>query len=87
MKASGICTVIDAVHIRRHDILVMFDLTVEEATLRPWDPSICNENVEAAIEFFHDLIYYFFDMLLASNIYLVCSAYAPASVDISQFLA
>ena len=74
MKASSICTVIDAVHIGRHDVLVMFDLTVKKVALRPWDSSICNENVEAAIELFHDLIDNFFDVLLASDIYLVSSA-------------
>ena len=52
----------------------MLDLAVEKAALRPWDASICNKNVEAAIEVFHDLIDYFFDVLLASNIYLVSSA-------------
>ena len=74
MKTSGIRTVIHAVHIGRHDVLVMLDLAVEKAALRPWDASICNKNVEAAIEVFHDLIDYFFDVLLASNIYLVSSA-------------
>ena len=74
MKASGICTVIDAVHIGRHDVLVMFDLTVEKAALGPGNASICNEDIETAVKFFHDLINYFFDVLLASNVYLVSSA-------------
>ncbi len=74
MEASSISTVIHAVHIGRHDILVMFDLTVEKAALRPWDASICDENVETAVELIHNLIDYFFDMRLASDIYLVCSA-------------
>lgn len=73
MKTSSICTVIDAVHIGRHDILIMFDLTIEKVALRPGNASICNENVEAAIELFHDLIGNFFDVLLASDIYLVSS--------------
>ena len=73
MKTSSICTVIDAVHIGRHDILVMFDLTIEKVPLRPWNASICNKNVEAAIELSHDLIDDFFDVLLASDIYLVSS--------------
>ena len=74
MEASSISTVVHAVHIGRHDILVMFDLAVKEAALRPWDASIGDENVEAATKFVHDLIDYFFDMRLASDIYLVCSA-------------
>ena len=74
MKTSGICTVINAVHIGRHDVLVMFDLTVKKVALRPWDSSICNENVEATIELFHDLIDNFFDVLLASDVDLVSSA-------------
>lgn len=80
MKASGICTIIHAVHIGRHDVLVMFDVTIEEAALRPWDSSICNENIEAAAEFLHNFIDYFFDVLLASDVYLVCSASTKASV-------
>ena len=74
MKPSSICTVVDAVHIGRHDVLVMFDLTIEKVALSPWYSSICNENVEAAVELFHDLIDDFFDVLLASDIYLVSSA-------------
>lgn len=74
MKACGICTVIHTVHIGRHDVLVMLHLTVEEVALRPWYASIGNKNVEAAIEFCHDLIDYLFDVLLASDIYLVSSA-------------
>ena len=74
MEASGICTVIHAVHIGGHYILVVLDFTVKKAALRPWDASIGNENIESATEFFHNLINYFFDVLLASNIYLVCSA-------------
>ena len=73
MKTSSICTVIDAVHIGGHDILVMFDLTIKKVSLRPWNASICNKNVEAAIELSHDLIDNFFDVLLASDIYLVSS--------------
>lgn len=74
MKASGIRTVIYTVHIGSHYILVMLHLTVEKAALRPWYASIGNKNVEAAIELCHDLIDYFFDVLLASDIYLVSSA-------------
>ena len=74
MKTSSMCTVVDAVHIGRHDVPVMFNLTVEKVALSPWDSSICNENVEAAIELFHDLIDNFFDVFLASDIYLVSSA-------------
>ena len=73
VKASGVCTVIDAVHIGRHDILVMFNLTVKKIALSPWNSSVRNENVKAAIEFFHDLIDCFLDVFLASDIYLICS--------------
>ena len=73
VEAGGVSTVIHAVHIGRHDVLVMFDLTVEKVALRPWNAGICNQNVEAAIEFFHNVVNHLFDVLLASNVYLVCS--------------
>ena len=74
MEASGICTVIHAVHIGRHDVLVMFDIAVEKAALRPWNARICYKDIEASIEFFHDRIDHLFDLLLAPDIYLICLA-------------
>ena len=68
------CTVIHAIHVGGHDILVMLHLTVEKAALRPWDARICNEDIEATIELFDNLIDDFFDVILASNIDLICSA-------------
>lgn len=79
MEASGICTVIHAIHIGRHDILVMFDPTIEKVALSPWNTSICNENVKAAIKFLNDLVDYFLDVLLASDVYLICSACGSAA--------
>ena len=55
VSTSGFGTVECAVQIGSDNLTVVINFSVKHGTLRPWDTSIGNENVEATVEFLHDL--------------------------------
>ncbi len=67
-------TVEGAVEIGGDDLAVMIDLSVKHRPLCPRDTGIGDEDVEAAIEFFDNLVNRFLDVLGIGDIDLVCPA-------------
>lgn len=74
MHSSSVSTVIGAVEIGGHDIVIMVHLTVQHRALSPRDARVCNEDVETAIKLFDDLVDHLLDVLLVLDIDLVCGA-------------
>ena len=56
VDTSGSGTVVGAVEIGSNDLAVVINLSVEHCSLSPWNTSIGNEDVKAAIEFLDDLV-------------------------------
>lgn len=75
MQAGRMCAVVDAIHIGSHDITVMLHSAIEKITLGPGNPSIGNEDVEAAIELVDDFIDFCFDVEFGAYIDLICFTY------------
>ena len=68
---SGTGTEERAVEIGSDDFAVMFDFAVDGGTLGPWDAGVCNEDVEAGVEFGNDLIDDGIDVGLVGDVELV----------------
>lgn len=66
--------VIRAVHVGSHNFAVVRNVTIEEISLRPGYTSVCNENVEPAVELVYDLVNQPLNLLLVCHIDLICSA-------------
>lgn len=71
VRSSGPGTVESAVEVGGHNLVVVGDFTIEHGTLRPWDTSVGNENVETTIELLGNLVDRFLDTIGICDVYLV----------------
>jgi len=75
-------TIEGAIKIRSYNLAIMIDFAIEHRPLGPWYTSIGHENIQAAIEFFDDLIDSYFDLFVVRDIDLVCSASTLRDINI-----
>jgi hypothetical protein len=76
-------TVENGVDVRSDDFPVMIDRPVRYGSLSPWDPGICNEDVETTVEFSDNLVDGIFDVFWVGHVDSICLAWSIISATTS----